>query len=50
MLGELAASLTHEINQPIAAAITSAGAALRWLDRDQPEVGKAREAVMRIEQ
>ena len=49
MLGELAASLTHEINQPIAAAITSAGAALRWLDRDQPEVGKAREAVMRIE-
>ena len=49
MLGELAASLAHEINQPIAAAITSAGAALRWLDRDQPEVGKAREAVMRIE-
>jgi signal transduction histidine kinase len=49
MLGELAASLTHEINQPIAAAITSAGAALRWLDRDQPQIGRAREAVMRIE-
>ena len=49
MLGELAASLTHEINQPIAAAITSAGAAMRWLDRDQPEVDKAREAVKRIE-
>jgi PAS domain S-box-containing protein len=49
MLGELAASLTHELNQPIAAAITSAGAALRWLDRDQPEVWKAQEAVKRIE-
>ena len=49
MLGELAASLTHEINQPIAAAITSAGAALRWLDRDQPEIRRAREAVIRIE-
>jgi signal transduction histidine kinase len=49
MLGELTASLAHEINQPIAAAITSAGAALRWLNRDQPEVGRAQEAVMRIE-
>ncbi len=48
MLGALAASLAHEISQPIAAAITSAGAALRWLDRDQPEVSSAREAVMRI--
>ncbi len=48
MLGELAASLTHEIAQPIAAAMTSAGAALHWLDRDQPEVSRAREAVMRI--
>ncbi len=49
MLGELTASLAHEINQPIAAAITSAGACLRWLDRDQPEVGRAREAAKRIE-
>jgi PAS domain S-box-containing protein len=49
MLGELAASLAHELNQPIAAAITSAGACLRWLNRDQPEVQRAREAVMRIE-
>ena len=48
MLGELAASLAHEISQPIAAAITSAGAALRWLDRDQPEVLRAREAIMRV--
>ncbi|MBV9929185.1 MAG: PAS domain-containing protein [Acidobacteria bacterium] len=49
LLGELTASLAHEINQPISAAITSAGACLRWLNREQPEVGRAREAAMRIE-
>ena len=48
MLGELTASLAHEINQPIAAAIASAGAGLRWLDRDQPALQQAREALMRI--
>jgi len=50
MLGELTASLAHEINQPIAAAIASAGACLRWLDRDQPELQRAREAIMRIKE
>ena len=48
MLGELTASLAHEINQPIAAAIASAGAGLRWLDREQPALQPAREALMRI--
>jgi len=48
-LSALTASIAHEINQPIAAAITSAGACLRWLNRDQPEVQRAREAAMRIE-
>lgn len=48
MLGELTASLAHEINQPIAAAITNAGACLRWLNREQPELQRAREALMRI--
>ncbi len=48
-LSALTASMAHEINQPIAAAITSAGACLRWLNRDQPEVQRAREAAMRIE-
>ena len=48
MLGELTVSLAHEINQPIAAAITSAGACLRWLDREQPELERAREAIKRI--
>jgi PAS domain S-box-containing protein len=48
MLGELTASLAHEINQPIAAAIASAGACLRWLDREQPDLERAREAILRI--
>jgi signal transduction histidine kinase len=48
-LGALTASIAHEINQPISAVITSAGACLRWLNRDQPEVQRAREAAMRIE-
>jgi PAS domain S-box-containing protein len=48
MLSALTASIAHEINQPIAAAITSADACLRWLNRDQPEVQKAREAAIRI--
>ena len=48
-LSALTASIAHDVNQPIAAAITSAGACLRWLNRDQPDVQRAREAVMRIE-
>jgi signal transduction histidine kinase len=50
MLGELTASLAHEINQPIAAAIASAGAGLRWLDREQPALQLAREALIRIKE
>jgi PAS domain S-box-containing protein len=50
MLGELTASLAHEINQPIAAAIASAGACLHWLDREQPELQRAREAIMHIKE
>ena len=50
MLGELTASLAHEISQPIAAAITSADACMRWLDRDQPELQRAREAIIRIKE
>jgi PAS domain S-box-containing protein len=48
-LGALTASIAHDINQPISAAVTSAGACLRWLNRDQPDVQRAREAAMRIE-
>ena len=49
MLGELASSLAHELNQPIAATITSASACLRWLERNPPELERARAAVRRIE-
>jgi PAS domain S-box-containing protein len=49
ILGELAASLAHEIKQPIAAAITSANACLRWLERDPPDLERARTAVRRVD-
>jgi PAS domain S-box-containing protein len=49
-LSALTASIAHEINQPIAAVTASAGACLRWLNRDEPEVQRAREAAKRIEE
>jgi len=47
-MGELTASLAHEVNQPIAAAVTNANTCLRWLTREQPDVEEARAAAMRI--
>jgi signal transduction histidine kinase/ligand-binding sensor domain-containing protein len=47
-MGELTASLAHEIKQPIAAAVTNAKTCLRWLGRDQPDVAEASEAAARI--
>ncbi|HET6142319.1 MAG TPA: ATP-binding protein [Candidatus Acidoferrales bacterium] len=47
-MGELAASVAHEVNQPIAAAVTNANTCLRWLMRDQPDLEEARAAAMRI--
>jgi C4-dicarboxylate-specific signal transduction histidine kinase len=47
-MGELTASLAHEVNQPIAAAVTDANTCLRWLTRDHPDVEEAREAAMRM--
>jgi PAS domain S-box-containing protein len=47
-IGELTASLAHEIRQPIAAAVTNANTCLRWLNRDHPDVEEAREAASRI--
>jgi C4-dicarboxylate-specific signal transduction histidine kinase len=46
-LGELTTSLAHEVNQPIAAAITDAKTCLRWLARDQPDLEEARAAASR---
>jgi C4-dicarboxylate-specific signal transduction histidine kinase len=48
MLGELTASIAHELNQPLAAVKTSGEAAQRWLDRSEPNVTKARELLARI--
>jgi signal transduction histidine kinase len=48
MMGELAASLAHEIKQPIAAAQMDAETCLRWLRRDTPDVAEACEAASRM--
>ncbi len=47
-MGELAASLAHEIKQPIAATVTDAQTCLRWLKRDQPDLEEASAAASRI--
>jgi signal transduction histidine kinase len=49
-MGELTASLAHEVSQPVAAAVLSADACLRWLSREQPDVEKALAAAARIAQ
>jgi PAS domain S-box-containing protein len=48
-LGEMAASLAHEIKQPIAAAITSANSCLEWLAHEPPNLDRARAAAARID-
>ena len=47
-MGELTASLAHEIKQPISAALTDAKTCLRWLGHDVPDVPEAREAASRL--
>jgi C4-dicarboxylate-specific signal transduction histidine kinase len=47
-MGELTASLAHEVNQPIAAASTDANTCLRWLAGDTPNIEEARAAATRI--
>jgi PAS domain S-box-containing protein len=47
-MGELTASLAHEIRQPISAAMTNAKTCLRWLGRDEPDLAEGREAAARI--
>src|SRR5712692_1480284 len=48
-LGEMAASLAHEIKQPIAAAITSANSCMEWLAHEPPNLDRARAAAARID-
>jgi C4-dicarboxylate-specific signal transduction histidine kinase len=47
-LGELTASIAHEVNQPLAAVVTNAQAGLRWLALETPRLDEARAAVERI--
>jgi C4-dicarboxylate-specific signal transduction histidine kinase len=47
-MGQLTASIAHEVNQPIAAAVTNAQAAQRWLAARPPDLGEACQALDRI--
>jgi C4-dicarboxylate-specific signal transduction histidine kinase len=47
-MGELTATLAHEVNQPIGAAVTNANTCVRWLVADAPNIEEARAAAMRI--
>ena len=47
-LGELTASIAHEVNQPLAAVVNNANASLRWLSRDSPNLAEACNAIRRI--
>jgi PAS domain S-box-containing protein len=47
-MGELTASLAHEVNQPITAVMNGASTCVRWLTRDDPDLGEAREAALGV--
>ena len=47
-LGELTASIAHEVNQPLAGVVSSGNACLRWLGNEPPNMEKARQALDRI--
>jgi PAS domain S-box-containing protein len=48
MLGELAASIAHEVTQPMAAIVTNGDAGLRWLNRAQPDIAEAQQSITQI--
>jgi PAS domain S-box-containing protein len=48
MMGELAASIAHEINQPLAAIVMDGSAALRWINNDTPDLEETRTALARV--
>jgi len=47
-LGEITASIAHEVNQPLAAVVTNADACLRWLAHQPPNLSEAQQALGRI--
>jgi len=46
--GELSATIAHEVGQPLTAVAAMASAALRWLSRESPDIGKARDALDKV--
>jgi C4-dicarboxylate-specific signal transduction histidine kinase len=48
VLGELTASIAHEINQPLAAIVTNGGACMRWLAMQPPDMNETRQSLARI--
>ncbi len=48
MMGELVASIAHEVNQPLAAIVTNSHAALRWLEREEPDYLEVAAALQRV--
>jgi PAS domain S-box-containing protein len=48
IMGEITASIAHEINQPLAAIVTNANSGLRWLSNKTPDLGEAQSALRRI--
>jgi C4-dicarboxylate-specific signal transduction histidine kinase len=47
-IGQLTASIAHELNQPLASIATSGGASLRWLKRQPPDIGEAEQSIERL--
>jgi len=47
-VGQLTASIAHEINQPLLSIVSHAGASLRWLDREPPELAQVRDGLVAI--
>jgi len=47
-LGELTASIAHEVNQPLAAAVINGNACMRWLAAEPPNLDEARQAIARL--
>jgi two-component system cell cycle sensor histidine kinase/response regulator CckA len=48
LMGELAAAIAHEVNTPLMAMVTNAGTCLQWLERERPDIDRARAAVARV--
>jgi signal transduction histidine kinase len=46
--GELSAAIAHEIKQPISGMVAMANAAVRWLSRESPDIGRARDAMNKV--